>query len=171
MKRYSIETTVGVFVVIGLICVGYMTIKLGKASFFGNDFYQLYARFATVAGLRVGSAVEMYGIQVGSVTSLAIDAEKQMGVVGMKIKKDTKVYDDATATIKTSGLIGDKYVKLDPGGGGEVLKAGGMITQTSVPADIEDLIGKYAFGDVKKEDVKKEDVKKETDKAPAKTAK
>jgi phospholipid/cholesterol/gamma-HCH transport system substrate-binding protein len=62
-----------------------------------------------------------------------------------------KVYDDAAATIKSAGLIGDKYVKIDPGGAGVVLKPGGMITQTSAPADIEDLIGKYAFGDVKKE--------------------
>jgi phospholipid/cholesterol/gamma-HCH transport system substrate-binding protein len=150
MKKYSIETTVGIFVVIGLICVGYMTVKLGKISLFGEETYPLKARFASVSGLRVGSSVEIYGIQVGSVTSLGIDPERQMGIVGMKLNKGTKVYDDAMATIKTSGLIGDKYVKIDPGGGGEVLKPGGMITQTSVPADIEDLIGKYAFGDVKK---------------------
>ena len=151
MKKYSIETTVGIFVVIGLICVGYMTVKLGKVSLFGEDTYPLYARFASVSGLRVGSSVEIYGIEVGSVTSLGIDAERQMGVVGMKINKGVKVYDDAAATIKSAGLIGDKYVKIDPGGAGEVLKPRGIITQTSVPADIEDLIGKYAFGDVKKE--------------------
>jgi len=161
MKKYSIETTVGIFVVIGLICVGYMTVKLGKASFFGEETYPLYARFASVSGLRAGSSVEIYGIQVGSVTSLGIDPEKQMGIVSIKVNKGTKVYDDAMATIKTSGLIGDKYVKIDPGGGGEILKPGGTITQTSVPADIEDLIGKYAFGDVKKE----------PDKAPEKPAK
>jgi len=62
-----------------------------------------------------------------------------------------KIHDDASATIKSSGLIGDKYVKIDPGGAGVVLKPREIITQTSVPADIEDLIGKYAFGDVKKE--------------------
>lgn len=151
MKKYSIETTVGIFVVIGLICVGYMTVKLGNVSLFGENTYPLYARFASVSGLRVGGSVEIYGIQVGSVTSLGIDAERQMGVVGMKINKGTKVYDDAAATIKSSGLIGDKYVKIDPGGAGEPLKPLGIITQTSVPADIEDLIGKYAFGDVKKE--------------------
>jgi phospholipid/cholesterol/gamma-HCH transport system substrate-binding protein len=151
MKKYSIETVVGIFIVIGLICVGYMTVKLGKVSLFGEDTYPLYARFASVSGLRVGSSVEIYGIQVGSVTSLGIDFERQMGVVGIKISKETKVYDDAAATIKSSGLIGDKYVKIDPGGAGEVLKPRGIITQTSVPADIEDLIGKYAFGDVKKE--------------------
>ena len=93
--------------------------------------------------------------------SLGIDSERQMGVVGMKINKGVKIYDDATATVKSAGLIGDKYVKIDPGGAGEVLKSQGIITQTSVPADIEDLIGKYAFGDVKKG----------SDKAPEKPAK
>ncbi len=149
MKKYSIETTVGIFMVIGLICVGYMTVKLGKVSLFGDDTYPLYARFTSVTGLRVGSAVEIYGIQVGTVKSLGIDQERQMGVVGMDIDKGTKVYDDAAAIIKSAGLIGDKYVKIDPGGAGEVLKPKEMITQTSVPADLEDLIGKYAFGDVK----------------------
>jgi phospholipid/cholesterol/gamma-HCH transport system substrate-binding protein len=123
-----------------------MTVKLGKVSLFGADTYPLNARFASVAGLRAGSSVEVYGIQVGSVQSLGIDEKRQMGIVEMKIDKGVKVYDDASATVKTSGLIGDKYVKIDPGGAGEPLKPGGTITQTSVPADIEDLIGKYAFG-------------------------
>jgi phospholipid/cholesterol/gamma-HCH transport system substrate-binding protein len=161
MKKYSIETVVGIFMVIGLICVGYMTVKLGKVSFFGEDTYPLYGRFASVSGLRVGSSVEIYGIQVGTVTSLDLDSEKQMGVVGMKINKGVKVYDDAAATIKSAGLIGDKYVKIDPGGAGVLLNPQGIITQTSVPADVEDLIGKYAFGDVKKE----------PDKAPGKPIK
>ena len=151
MKKYSLETAVGLFVVAGLICVGYMTVKLGKLSLFGGDSYPLYARFSSVSGLRVGGSVEIYGVQVGSVTSLGIDQERQMGIVGMKLDTGTKVYDDAAATIKSAGLIGDKYVKIDPGGAGEVLKPRGIISQTSVPPDIEDLIGKYAFGDVKKE--------------------
>jgi len=148
MKKYSMETIVGVFVLIGLLCVGYMTVKLGKISLFGEDTYPLTAGFASVTGLRVGSSLEIYGIQVGSVESLGIDEKRQMGVVRMKINKGVTVYDDAAATIKTSGLIGDKYVKIDPGGSGAPLKPGGTITQTSVPADIEDLIGKYAFGSV-----------------------
>ena len=142
MKKYSIETIVGVFVLIGLICVGYMTVKLGKISLFGQDTYPIYARFASIDGLRVGSSVEVYGMQVGSVESLGIDQKRQMGIIGMKINKDVQVFDDGSATIKTSGLIGDKYIKIDPGGAGEQLKSRGFITQTSVPADIEDLIGK-----------------------------
>jgi phospholipid/cholesterol/gamma-HCH transport system substrate-binding protein len=150
MRRYSTETIVGIFVVAGLICVGYMTIKLGKLSFFGQDTYPLYARFASVTGLRPGSPVEVYGIEVGSVTGLDIDEKREMAVVAMRIEKQVKVFDDSTATIKTAGLIGDKYVRIDPGGAGELLKPGGVVTQTSVPPDIEDLIGKYAFGDVGK---------------------
>jgi len=151
MKKYSMEAVVGIFVLVGLICVGYMTVKLGKVSLFGEDTYPLYARFVSASGLRVGSSVEVYGLEVGSVKNLNIDADKQMAVVEMAVKKSLKIYDDAAATIKTSGLIGDKYVKIDPGGSGEFIKHGGFITQTSVPADIEDLIGKYAFGDAKKE--------------------
>lgn len=151
MKKYSMETIVGVFVVIGILCVGYMTVKLGKATFLGDDFYTIHARFTTVSGLRPGSVVEIHGIEAGKVGSLSIDQEKQMALVELKIEKGIKVYDDASATIKSSGLIGDKFVKVDPGGSGEVLKPGATIIDTSTPPDIDDLIGKYAFGDVKKD--------------------
>lgn len=154
MKKHSIETVVGIFVVIGLICVAYMTVKLGKVSLFGDDYYSLYARFSSVSGLRGDSPVEMNGIEVGRVAQLSIDPERQMALVELKIKKGTKVYDDAGASIKTAGLIGDKFVKIDPGGGGDVLKPGGTITETSSPLDIEDLISKYVFGDIGKDDKK-----------------
>ncbi|OPY83564.1 MAG: putative phospholipid ABC transporter-binding protein MlaD [Syntrophorhabdus sp. PtaU1.Bin153] len=151
MKKYSMETVVGIFVVIGLICVGYMTIKLGKLTFLGNDTYTLYADFTSASGLRVGSPVEIYGIEVGRIEDLTIDSDKQMALVEVRIKNGIKVYEDATATIKTAGLIGDKFVKIDPGGSGELLSSGGRIVDTSTPPDIEELIGKYAFGDVKKD--------------------
>jgi len=97
MKKYSMETAVGVFVLVGLICVGYMTVKLGKVSFFGEDTYTLHARFTSVSGLRAGSSVEIYGIEVGSVTNLGIDTERQMGLVTMKVRKGVAIYDDASA--------------------------------------------------------------------------
>jgi phospholipid/cholesterol/gamma-HCH transport system substrate-binding protein len=154
MKKYSTETVVGIFVVFGLLCVAYMTVRLGKVSLWGDDYYILYARFGSVSGLRVGSPIEIYGIEVGRVTQLTVDPEKQVALVQLKITKGIKVYDDATLTIKTAGLIGDKFVKIDPGGGGDILKPGGTITETTSPTDIEDLISKYAFGDVKKNDKK-----------------
>jgi phospholipid/cholesterol/gamma-HCH transport system substrate-binding protein len=154
MKKYSMESVVGIFVVIGLLCVGYMTIKLGKISLWGDDYNTFYARFGSVSGLRVGSPVEIYGIEAGQVERLSIDPGKQVALVELKVKKGVKVYDDATAAIKTAGLIGDKFVKIEPGGGGDLLKPGGTITETTSPTDIEDLISKYAFGDVKRNDKK-----------------
>ena len=79
-----------------------------------------------------------------------MDQEEQMVIVEFKIKNGIKVYDDAIASIKTAGLIGDKYVSIDPGGGGDLLKPGDTITETEAPVNISDLIGKYAFGDVEK---------------------
>lgn len=154
MKKYSMETIVGIFVFIGLLCIGYMTIKLGKIPIFGGDYYLLYARFSSVSGLRVDSPVEIDGIEVGRVEQLKIDQDKQMAVVTLRIEKGFKVYEDATASIKTSGLIGDKFIKIDPGGGGDILKPGGTITETNSPIDVEDLISKYVFGDIKKDDKK-----------------
>ena len=148
------ETIVGIFVVIGLLCVAYMTVKLGKVSLIGDEYYSLYARFASVSGLRVGNPIEIDGIEVGRVEQMNIDQEKQMAVVELKIKKGINVYDDASVSIKTAGLIGDKFIDIDPGGAGGVLKPGGSITETTSPIDIEDLISKYAFGDVKKDNKK-----------------
>ena len=154
MKKYSIETVVGIFVVAGLLCVGYMTVKLGKVSLLGDEYYSLYANFASVSGLRVGNPIEIEGIEVGRVGRLSIDQKKQMAVVELKLRKDIKVYDDAGASVRTAGLIGDRFIKIDPGGAGEILKPGGVITETTSPVDIEDLISKYAFGDIKKDDKK-----------------
>ena len=160
MKKYRMETIVGVFVVIGLLGIGYMTLTLGEVSFIGDDSYPLYARFASVSGLKTGSPVEMLGLEVGRIEKLSIDQDQQMAVAEMKIKKGVKVYDDAIASVKTAGLIGDKYIQIDPGGSGSTLKPGGIITETSSPLDIEDLIGKYAFGNVSKS---KKDEKKDVE--------
>jgi len=150
MKKYSNETIAGIFVVIGLLCIGYMTVQLGNVSIFGDDSYSLYARFTTVSGLRVGNPVEMLGMEIGKVSQFKMDQEEQLAAVELKIKNGIMIYDDAIASIKTAGLIGDKYVSIDAGGGGDLLKQGDTIIETEAPADIGDLISKYAFGDVEK---------------------
>jgi phospholipid/cholesterol/gamma-HCH transport system substrate-binding protein len=150
MKKYSKETVVGLFMLAGLICVAYMAVKLGNISIFGDNTYTLYARFDKVTGLHIGNPVDMLGLEVGRVSGLTIDQEKQRAVVAMKIKKGIKVYDDAIAAIKTQGLIGDKYVDINAGGGGDLLKPGGTIIDTVAPVDLGELIGKYAFGSVEK---------------------
>jgi phospholipid/cholesterol/gamma-HCH transport system substrate-binding protein len=151
MKKYAMETTVGIFLVFGLLCIGYMTVKLGHVSLLGDNTYSLFARFTTVSGLRAGSPVDMLGIEVGRVGRLTMDQKDQKAVVEIKIQKDIKVYDDAIASIKTEGLIGDMFLSIDPGGAGKLLGPGGTITETQPAVDIVDLIGKYAFGEVKKQ--------------------
>jgi len=151
MKKYAMETTVGIFVVIGLLCIGYMTVKLGNLGFLGEETYQLFANFTSVQGLRDGSSVEMFGIDIGRVEKLALDQKRQLAEVEIRVKKGIKIYDDAIASIKTEGLIGDRYVSIDPGGASEkLLQPGGVIIQTESPTDIQELISKYAFGNVEK---------------------
>ena len=150
MNKYAMETTVGVFLFVGLLLIGIMTVKLGHVSFFEEKTYPLSARFTSVTGLRVGSPVYIFGIEVGRVERLTMDQKDRKAAVDLQIKQGIKVYDDAIATIKTEGLIGDKYLGIDPGGAGELLNPGGTITETQPDLDLADLIGKYAFGDVKK---------------------
>lgn len=145
------ETTVGIFFFIGLLLIGYMTVKLGHVSFLGDSTYPLSARFTSVTGLRIGSPVYMYGIEIGRVERLSMDQKDQRAAIEVRIQQGVQVYDDAIASIKTEGLIGDKYLGINPGGAGELLGPGGTITDTQPAVDVADLIGKYAFGDVKKE--------------------
>jgi phospholipid/cholesterol/gamma-HCH transport system substrate-binding protein len=148
MKKYSQETVVGIFVVLGLLCIGYMTVKLGDVSLFEDDTYSLYAEFNTVSGLREGNPVEMWGLEIGRVENFNMDAAQRVAVVELKIQNNIKIYDDAIASIKTAGLIGDKYVSVHPGGLGELLKEGDAILETESPIDLGDIISKYAFGKV-----------------------
>jgi phospholipid/cholesterol/gamma-HCH transport system substrate-binding protein len=154
MKKYSMETTVGIFVVLSLLCVAYLTLKLGDVSMLGDKSYPLFAKFTSVSGLKVGSPVEMLGMQIGRVAGFTMDQKDQVAVVELRIGNDVKIYDDAMAAIKSNGLLGDKFVKIDAGGGGGLLKPGGTITETEPPVDIMELISKYAFGDVEKKQTK-----------------
>ena len=152
MKKYSKETVVGIFVVIGLFCIGYMTVKLGNVGFLGERTYNLEARFNTVTGLRVGNPIQMLGLEIGRVAKFTMDQDNQQAVVLLEIDKGIEIYDDAIASIKTEGLIGDKYISIDAGGGGDLLENGDSITDTESPTDIMELVSKYAFGDVEGEE-------------------
>ncbi len=148
MKKYSKETTVGLFMVVGLVFIAFMTINLGQISIFGDDAYIINARFQKVTGLRTGNPVTMFGLRVGAVTDLEIDQDNQAAIVRMEIKNGIQIYEDAIAAIKTEGLIGDKYVDIDAGGGLDPIEPGGTIIDTVSPVDVGDLIGRFAFGSV-----------------------
>ncbi|MGD1970776.1 MAG: outer membrane lipid asymmetry maintenance protein MlaD [Desulfobacterales bacterium] len=157
MKKYTQETVVGVFVVIGLFAIAYMTVKLGNVGFLGEQSYSLIAKFSSVTGLRTGSPVNMLGLEVGRVESFEMDQENQVAVVTLKINNGIQIYDDAIASIKTEGLIGDKFVSIDAGGGGDLLEDGDTITDTESPTDLMELVSKYAFGDVGSGETAEED--------------
>ncbi|MGD8513458.1 MAG: MlaD family protein, partial [Deltaproteobacteria bacterium] len=123
----------------------------------GDDSYTLYARFNSVSGLKVGNSVEMLGMEIGKVAGFKLDQDDLLAMVELRIKPDIKIYDDAIASIKTAGLIGDKYVSIDPGGADDLLKPGDTITETESPIDIGELISKYAFGDVEDEEVEEDE--------------
>ena len=149
MKQSSVELGVGVFVLLGIICVGYLTIRLGEIEVLGDKTYMLNARFKSVTGLRAGAQVEIAGVQVGQVDSIALDPKDQMAMVRLKVKEAIVLGDDVIASVKTAGLLGDKYILLSPGGSDKILKRGDMIIETEPVLDIEGLIGKFAFGKVK----------------------
>jgi len=142
------QSMVGIFVLIGLLCVGYLTIKLGKMEIFGQKGYTITAQFASIAGLRNGANVEIAGVSVGRVTNIYIDVETYMAQVDMRIDENILLSEDTMAAVKTSGLIGDKYIGLEPGGADELLINGSLIIDTESTIDIESLISKFVFGGV-----------------------
>jgi len=148
MNRSLVEIAVGIFVLIGIICVGYLTVKLGKMEWFGVDYYSVSAQFQSISGLNTGASVEVAGVQIGKVDSISLDKEEMTAVVKMKIQKEVVLTDDVIASIKTAGLIGDKYINLTPGGSDEILNAGDTIIETESAIDLEELISKYVFGGV-----------------------
>lgn len=142
------QTAVGIFVLLGLVCVAYLTIKLGRMELFEEKGFELNARFNSVSGLRVGADVEMAGVPVGRVAAITLDDDplRRQAIVRMVLEKDLKLSSDTIASVKTSGLIGDKYINLQPGGQSEVLAPGDTLEETESAVDLESLIGKYAFG-------------------------
>lgn len=150
MGKYK-KTAVGVFVLIGLICVAYLAIKLGRMEMFSSKGYEISARFDSATGLRPGADVELAGVPVGRVTAIRLDPDpmRSQAIVDMKLDRNLHLSDDSIASIKTSGLIGDKYVSLSRGGSDSEIGPGGEITETEAPMDLESLIAKYAFGGVK----------------------
>ncbi len=149
-KKYYIELTAGIFVFISLLCVGYLTIKLGKMELIGSKYYPIKARFSRITGLKTGNEVRISGVEVGRVKDIILNPKDFSAIVVMEIRKDIKLSDDSIASIKTNGLIGDKYISISPGGSDIYLSPGDMIVDTEPPVDFEELVSKYVFGNVKK---------------------
>jgi len=149
MNMVKLEMMVGSFMLIGILCLGYVSIKLGKMEIVGGDFYSVTAKFDSVSGLKPGARVEIAGVEVGKVDRIELDAKSgDRARAYLKIKTGVKITDDVIASVRTSGIIGDKFIKLRPGGSDTMLKNNDKIRETESAIDIEELVSKFIHGKV-----------------------
>ena len=146
MKKFDLELMVGLFILAGIICLGYLSIKLGKMEVLGGKGYEVYAIFSNIGGLRTGSSIEIAGVDVGRVKSITLD-NYQARVV-LNLPWSLKIQEDAIASVKTKGLIGEKYIEITPGGSEKVIEPGGRMRETQPAVDLEELISKFVFGKI-----------------------
>lgn len=149
MNMVKLELMVGSFMLIGILCLGYVSIKLGKMEIVGGDFYTVSAGFDSVSGLKPGARVEVAGVEVGKVDRIALDKKSgDRALAYLKINSGVQITDDVIASVRTSGIIGDKFIKLRPGGSDKMLKNNGVIRETESAIDIEELVSKFIHGKV-----------------------
>jgi phospholipid/cholesterol/gamma-HCH transport system substrate-binding protein len=146
MERARVNVAVGIFVVLGMLALGYLSIKLGRVSFLGGGGYVVSVDFPATGGLKSGSAVEIAGVEIGRVESISL-VDYQARVM-LRIDGGVKLQDDSIASIKTKGLIGEKFVRVSPGASDKLIGPGGKIREVEAPVDLEELISKYIFGKV-----------------------
>jgi phospholipid/cholesterol/gamma-HCH transport system substrate-binding protein len=140
------EIVVGIFVLIGIVCLGYLAIRLGKLEVIGNKGYVVYGDFASVAGLKPGDPVEIAGVKVGRVETLQLAGDQAR--LGFRMNPDVKLQEDVIASVRSRGLIGDKFILISPGSSDKLIQSGGKIRETESPPDITELIGKVIGGDL-----------------------
>jgi len=148
MERKGLELGVGLFLLVGLLCLGYLSFKLGDVHLWGTSDYQVFAKFSNIAGLKEKATVTMAGVTIGQVKDIQLKDGQALLV--LSIHKDVPLEEDVIASIKTMGIIGDKYISISPGASDKYLGPGGVIRDTQPPLDLENLVSKYVFGNVEK---------------------
>jgi phospholipid/cholesterol/gamma-HCH transport system substrate-binding protein len=144
MERTTLDLWVGIFVVAGIAALVVLALKVGNLSTYNmSETYQLQAHFTNVGGLKPTASVRSAGVLVGRVTSIMLDTERYEARVTMSIDKRYQFPKDTFANILTSGLLGEQYIGLLPGGEEEMLKDGGEFKKTQSAVVLEDLIGKF----------------------------
>jgi phospholipid/cholesterol/gamma-HCH transport system substrate-binding protein len=145
MKKMNLEMIVGLFLLAGFACFSYLAIKMGDIKMFNSETYDVTARFTSISGLKEGSVVELAGVNVGKVSRIELDPSDYEAVVHLDVVKSVKLQDDAIASVRTAGIIGDKYIKLTPGGSDTLLGSGDEIEETESSISLEELVSKYIF--------------------------
>jgi len=139
---YATRTTqfiVGIFAILGIVALAILSLSLGKISLFPSPGYTLYASFDNISGLKTGDEVQLAGVQVGKVVDIGIKDYRAR--VAMRVDQGVQIDDQAIAAIKTSGIIGSKYVSIQLGPSDHYLKDGETIRQTQSAFVLEDAIG------------------------------
>ncbi len=144
MRRVDLEVVVGIFLLMGIFALGYISVRLGKMEVFGLGGYVIYADFPTVGGLKEGAAVEIAGVGVGRVQDIALVNYRAR--ITLLINNGIELQEDTIASVRTKGLIGEKYVLLSPGGSDEIIAPGDKIREVEPPLDLEEMIGSLIFG-------------------------
>lgn len=141
MTRFSTEAKVGLFVLVAVALLAYMAVKVGRFQVSGNKSIVLTASFRTASGLKKDVPVEIAGIEVGRVEDIALKMDRAL--VSMRVRPDLALSADSLALIRTSGVLGDKFIEIIPGvAGGPALGNGGRIANTRTPAEVDELITK-----------------------------
>lgn len=151
MNSKKIDFSVGLFVLVGLMAIVYLAVQIGGSRFLGSDTRQVVAIFSNIGGLSSGSNIMIAGVKIGTVGPITLNKETLRAEVELRLNTDIELFDDATASIKTNGLIGDKYVSIYPGTPGIGIELEGPIVDTEPAIDIEGLISRFAFGSVTEE--------------------
>ena len=145
MRKMGVETAVGLFIVAGFLSFAFLAIKLGDVQILQSDRYSVTARFDSVSGLRLGAPVEIAGVRVGTVSDIRVDPKKYEAVVELKIQPEVSLPKDSMASVRTAGIIGDKFIKITPGAEADSLKEGSVISDTESAISLEELVSKYIF--------------------------
>jgi phospholipid/cholesterol/gamma-HCH transport system substrate-binding protein len=147
MKQSNIELSVGAFVLFGTAAIVWFAVQAGAGVALGGSTYEVNARFTNIGGLKTGSQVFIAGVPVGRVGKIDLDPQYD-AIVHMNLRQGVRLPSDTIASIKTSGLIGDKFIALAPGADSQNISPGGTITDTESAVDMESLISRFAFGNV-----------------------
>ncbi|MGE5161026.1 MAG: outer membrane lipid asymmetry maintenance protein MlaD [Betaproteobacteria bacterium] len=146
MGRKGIETLVGLFVLLGLLAIVFLALKAANlATFRVGGTYAVTAKFDNIGGLKVRAPVKSAGVTIGRVAAIALDTSSYQGTVTMELEQGIAFPSDTSAKILTSGLLGDQYIGLEPGGSEQNLKAGDQIKMTQSAVVLENLIGQFLY--------------------------
>jgi phospholipid/cholesterol/gamma-HCH transport system substrate-binding protein len=145
MRKLNLEIAVGLFMVAGFLCFAWLSVKLGDVDLFGPPTYAVTASFGSVSGLKRGATVEIAGVKVGKVAAITLDPQRYEARIELDIDRGVTLQEDSIASIRTAGIIGDRYVDISPGGSEQLIGEGGRIVETESAINLEELVSKYIF--------------------------